>query len=119
MRKGRADLNHRCGAQHPAKSRNILGQESETVHAGVELYMDRITGYAALLPLTYDFGQHVETEDFRLEHIGEQRIVVRDLWIHHHHGHGDARTAQLLALVYHSHGKIGRALALQSLGQLV
>ena len=115
----RLDAHYLLAAQQVDQFGKLLGSETEAVHAGVELYVYREIGDAAFLALADDLAEYREGVYLRFEPIGEHRLVIDHMGVHHHHGHCDARFAQLYALVEHGHGHICRSLGLEGFGELV
>ena len=86
------------------------------MHAGVEFDVDGIIRYSVLFSLAHHIAQHLEIIYLRLKMIGEHRLIIHHLGIHHHNGHRDAALAQLDSFIEHCDGEIGRACILQRLG---
>ena len=89
---------------------NVLFQESETVHPGVELYMHGIICQSAVFGCAYYLMKNVERVNLRFEVVGEECTVVHHPRVEHHYRHGDSRAPQFHTFVEHGHRKIGGSL---------
>ena len=113
VREDRADVEFRDCFQRVDQRVDVLPFESEAVHAGVELDVDRIVGFS--VP-AYRFGERLQRRsavNLRFEPVVEHQVEAVRIGVQHDDRHRDARLAQRDALVGESDGQKVDALPLE------
>ena len=96
----------------------VLRVEAHAVHAGIQLDMDRETGYSLFLSCLDERIEQTERVNLRLQVVIEHGLEGGHLRIHDHDVAGDAVLAQRNALIGYSHSQIVYTMVLQGLGYL-
>ena len=96
----------------------VLRVEAHAVHAGIQLDMDRETGYSLFLSCLDERIEQTERVNLRLQVVIEHGLEGGHLRIHNHDVAGDAVLAQRNALIGYSHSQIVYTMILQGLGYL-
>lgn len=93
----------------------VLRVEAHAVHTGIQLDMDRETGYSLFLSCLDERIKQTERVNLRLQVVIEHGLEGGHLRIHDHDVAGNAVLAQRNALIGYSHSQIVYTMVLQVL----
>ena len=116
VREDRADVEFRDCFQRVDQRVDVLPFESEAVHAGVELDVDRIVGFS--VP-AYRFGERLQRRsavNLRFEPVVEHQVEAVRIGVQHDDRHRDAGLAQCDAFVGERDGQEADALLFEHVG---
>ena len=118
VREDRGDLHGRKALQRLAQPVDLPLHEAEPVHAGIELDVDRIAGFAGVVHGLHEVVERPEAVNFGFEAVGDHQVEAVGIGVQHHDRHRDAAFAQQDALVGEGHGQIVDPLMLEHLRHL-